>query len=479
MHATLPAYRQLVARAARRLAAVAAAVLAAGLVAAATPALAVSPGQWGTLATGAGEPGTSDHPGLHRTPDGKLHVAWVRTTGPLTRSLLERVIANGSLEPGTTTIVSSWINLSDAAFTDDPAGLRVFFGGQQTAETGSPLGVQTATRSGAAWSAPAQLTDTFGLVSAASAPPGPVLAFQSQSRVAAYGGLAPGLAPLVLASGFNDVSPNIAVDAGGRVYAAWCAFAANAGGVYVQELDAAATAPVAPPSVMPGSTTTFGGERFSTCVLQTEASRRIPLVARAGGGIYTAAAAGYPTLTRVLVWRAGSAQATTVTSRAGTGHRQPQLAAAPDGRLWVGWIEARSPAPILVVRRSNRTATVWGAKVRVRAPSGWQLGSFEAAATNARLDIVAQLARTDNTHSLRHTLALPGLTLRRVRVGARRADRRRSVTFEVLDAGDPVSGARVRSGAVSGLTNSAGRVTLLTRTVRATATKAGYTSASV
>ena len=134
---------------------------------------------------------------------------------------------------------------------------------------------------------------------------------------------------------------------------------------------------------------------------------------------------------------------------------------------------------MLVFSRSNRDASIFGAKVRVRPPSGWQLGSFEAAATNARLDVVAQFGRADNTHTLRHTLVLPGLTLRRVRVGARRPDGRRSVTYEVLDAGDKVSGARVRSGGVSGRTNASGRVTLVVRSLRATASKSGYTSASV
>ena len=479
MHATLRSSFSQV-RATRLLAGFAA-VLAATLIGPASPALAVAPGQWGVIATGKGEPGTSEHPGLHRTPDGKLHVAWVHEESALSHSLLERVIsASATLLPGTTPIAKSWVGLSDAAFTDGPGGLRVFFGGQQTTVTGTPLGIQTATHSGAGWSAPTQLTDTYGIVSAAAVGSGqPVLAFQSQSRVAAYGGLVPGAAVLYLASGANDGSPNIAVDSAGRVVVAWCAFAPNAGGVYVQQIDAAATAPVGAPVVMPGSLTPFSGQRYSTCVLQTEVSRRIPLVARAGGGIYTAASAGYPSLSRVLVWRVGSPQSMTVASRAGANHRQPQLAAARDGRVWAGWIEARAGTAVLVLRRSNRSATIFGAAVRVRAPSGWQYGSFEASATTARLDVVAQLTRVDNTNSLRHTVVLPGLTLRRVRV-AQRPGGRRAVTYEVTDAGAKISGATVRSGRVSGRTNAQGRVTLvLGGSTRAKASKRGYTSASV
>lgn len=131
--------------------AAATALALAGLAIAAPAAGAVAPGQWETLASGPGAPGTSDDPGLHRTPDGVLHVAWVQAAGPLDQSPLERTISGGgSLLPGTSTIVSSWVDLSDAAFIDDAGGgLRVFFGGQQTTVTGAPLGVQTATGAGA------------------------------------------------------------------------------------------------------------------------------------------------------------------------------------------------------------------------------------------------------------------------------------------------------------------------------------------
>ena len=35
-------------------------------------------------------------------------------------------------------------------------------------------------------------------------------------------------------------------------------------------------------------------------------SQRTPIVARAGGGVYVAYCSGYPTCTRVLVWKVGS-----------------------------------------------------------------------------------------------------------------------------------------------------------------------------
>lgn len=462
--------------------AAATALALAGLAIAAPAAGAVVPGQWETLASGPGAPGTSDDPGLHRTPDGVLHVAWVQAAGPLDQSLLERTISGGgSLLPGTSTIVSSWVDLSDAAFINDAGGgLRVFFGGQQTTVTGTPLGVQTATRAGAGWSAPTQLTDTYGIVSAAAASPGsPLLAFQSQSRVALYAGLVPNLPLTIVASGVSDGSPNVVVDSAGNAFAVWCAFGSNAGGIYTQQVDPATAAPVGAPAALPGSTTTFSGQRYSTCVLQTEVSRRIPAVARAGGGVYVAGSTGYPTLSRVAVWRVGSPAPRIVASRAGVSHSEPQLAAAPDGRLWAGWVQPRGAGSVIVVRRSNRAATVFGAPVQVRAPAGWTIGSFESSSTAKQLDVIAQLYRAGGTNSLQHTVALPGLTLQRIRT-TRRPGGRRAVTYRVLDAGDPVAGARVRAGAVSGLTSALGRVTLVLRgSTRATATKSGYTRAQV
>jgi hypothetical protein len=456
------------------------AVALAAVAGAAPAAHAVVPGQWATLASGPGEPGPSDDPGLHRTPDGILHVAWVHAGGALDESLLERRIsASGSLLPGTSTIVSSWVDVADAAFVDEAGGgLRVFFGGQQTTVTGSPLGLQTATALGPAWSPPTQLTDTYGIVAAAALSPGvPLLALQSQSRVAVYPGLTPGAPLTVLASGVSDGSPNVVRESADRGTVVWCAFGANAGGVYVQSVDALAQ-PLGAATALPGSTTSFGGQRYSTCVLQTTVSRRMPAVARAGGGVYVAGATGYPTLSRVVVWRVGAPAARTVASRAGVSHREPQLAADENGRIWAGWVRAGG-APVIVVRRSNRAATVFGAPVTVRAPAGSTIGAFESSATAARLDVVAQLGRVDGTKSLQHTIAYPGLTLVRVRV-ARRPGGRRAVTYRVLDAGDPVAGARVRAGAVSGLTAANGRVTLVLRgSMRATATKTGYTRATI
>ncbi len=453
--------------------------VAIGLLAAAPMAGAVAPGTWELLApAGPGEPGTSDDPGLHRSPDGVLHVAWVHANGPLDATLSERRFSlAGALQPGASTIADHWVDLGDAAFTDEKTGgLRVFFGGQQTVSTGSPLGLQTATQVGQGWSAPTQLDATYGVVSAVGGDQA-FQVFQSLSRVVGRPGLTPNVPLTVYSSGLTDGSPNVVRDAAGRVFVAWCGFGGSGGGTYVQQVDPGTGSPVGAQMLLAGSATRFGGALYSTCVLQTEVSRRTPIVAGAGSGVYVAGSAGYPTLSQVLVWRLGTSTLTAISEPAVT-HSEPQLAAAPDGRIWVGWIRSAGGKQVIVVRRSNRKASVFGAPVRVLSPGGWTIGSFEASATADHLDVVGQFS-AGGSNSLRHTVVLPGLTLVRDRL-ARRADGRCRVTYRVHDAGAPVAGALVRVGSLARLTARNGRVTLTARCSRhATATKKGYTRASI
>lgn len=449
-----------------------------GLLAAAPMAGAAAPGTWELLApAGPGEPGTPADPGLHRSPDGVLHVAWEHRNGSLDATLFERRFSPaGTLQPGTSTIADHWVDFGDAAFTDEAGGLRVFFGGQQTLSSGSPLGLQTATQAGQGWSAPTQLDTTYGVVSPVGGA-APFQVFESLSRVVGRPGLTPNVPLTTYSSGLTDVSPNVVQDAAGRVFVAWCGFGGNGGGTYVQQVDPSTAAPIGAHTLLPGSATRYGGALYSTCVLQTEASRRTPIVARANGGVYVAGSAEYPTLSRVLVWRLGASTLTAISEPAVT-HGEPQLAAAPDGRIWVGWIRNAGGKQVLVVRRSNRAASAFGAPVRVPSPGGWTIGSFEASATADHLDVVGQFS-TGGSNSLRHTVVLPGLTLIRTRV-VRRADGRRTVTYRVLDAGVPVAGALVRVGSLARRTSANGRVTFTVRgSLHATATKKGYTRASI
>ena len=65
----------------------------------------------------------------------------------------------------------------------------------------------------------------------------------------------------------------------------------------------------------------------------------------AGGGIFTAASAGYPTLSRVLVWRLGAPQARTVASRAGAPSRSSRSYRSGSCSLPVRRGDARTTRP--------------------------------------------------------------------------------------------------------------------------------------
>jgi hypothetical protein len=441
------------------------------------------PGRWTILSEGTGAPAGTRDPGLFRTPDGLLHVGWVYSNGPLNEDLLHRTISPAGALGAVTPIVQGWTGIADPAFLSESSGLRIFYGGERSTTTGDLLGLITAISpaSGTSWSPPALASDgNASTVSAARGPDGtPFQTFESFSRVAVHRGLAP--APLsIFASGVTDGSSNIVTDAQGAIWLAWCAFGANAGGIYVAPVNPATGEPGGAATQLPGSLTAYQGVSYSTCVLQTSISRRIPLVARAGGGVFVAGSAGYPTLSRVNVWRLGGGTIAVANAPRLT-HSEPQLAAAPDGRIWVAWVaKGGIAAPVIVARRSNRAASTFGAPVRVRPPAPWGLGSFELSAQAGRVDVLAQLERIDGFKSLQQTQLLPGLTLVKRSVALRKRGRA-AVTFAVLDAGDPVAGARVSAGGQSVTSGASGSATIVLRakpkrTVRATASRAGYVS---
>jgi hypothetical protein len=156
----------------------------------------------------------------------------------------------------------------------------------------------------------------------------------------------------------------------------------------------------------------------------------------------------------------------------------PVTVAADDaGRLWAVWDDRGGVSASIHARRSNRAATVWGAEVVAKRPGGTlQAYRLDASAIGGKLDVLGVFnLGTSSDAATFHRRLRPGLTLT--------ADRRRlpsgrssTVTFTVLDAGDPVDDARVKAGGASGRTDRRGRVKLRLpgRAVRVRATAAGY-----
>ena len=465
--------------------ALACAALAALVTAAA--AAAGPPGRWDAVVEGAGAPTPASELGLARTGDGTLYVAWRHDVSALAADVRVRAISAAGQPGATATVVSGWGLAADPTLVAGPGGLRVFFA------AGSPIeGLLSATApvAGSPWSAPALVVNaeisrarTAGVT---LAPDGtPIQAWYSGSDIVVHRGVSPGPVHALTAGGTNT-RPNAVTDASGRVWVAWCRFQGAPGGVLVQQVDAASGAPVGAAFQLPGSVTDFQGAPNATCVLESVVSRREPMAARVGGGVYVAGATGYPTQEHVVVWRIdGPGQVTTrtVARASGVSHDEPALAADPEGRIWVAWVQSRGGAYRIVARRSNRAGTVFGAPVSA-APPGAVGAAINLAAQRGRVDVLALITRAGNAQSVQHTQLLPGLTLTAGRATFARG-RRQTIVFRAEDAGDPVVGVKVTLGRRSATTNAAGRAPIAivprraVRTLRATATKPGYVGASL
>ena len=422
-----------------------------------------------------------DQVGLLRTPDGALHVAWHRPTGPNTDDLLHTVIARNGRIGATTPIAAGWTGFQNAALVRDPQGIRAFVGAIRSTDSGDPndeLNTMLSRDGGATWELQAGNVvpdggQAYGSpVSAAALPNGATLqAWAGSLGTWVHAGLSPSApnhdfqGPI----GQYGYDPNLAVDASGRTVLAWYSNASARLGVLAQDV-AADGSPVGSAVTMPGTSTMQVGMLGLT-----------PLAARAGGGFYVAYPTGYPAMNRVRLWRVGSGRAPVLARLSGTGNLPVTIAAASDGRLWVVWVNNRRGAPHVLARRSNRAATRFGATVNAGRPPGspaaYRLG---ASPSGGALDVLANFnIRTEPRSATYHRRILPGLSLR-AKPGRLRRGRSQDVRFVATDAGDPVRGARVRAAGASGLTARNGTVTLRLpgRTLTAKATKSGYTPAA-
>jgi hypothetical protein len=458
------------------------------------------PGRWDTVVQGANVPGDSaSELGVARTRDGVLHVAWKERIGPLAEAIRHRAVsASGRVGP-VSTIVTGWVGLSDPELVVAEGRLRVYFGGQRSTDPGDPLAGllwTSAPASGAPWAPPAVI-HARNTVGAARNPSATVArdgthyqAWYGGSEIYVHRGLDATIDDHLFTASppLNEFGPTVVADTAGRVWVSWCGFGGNGGGLFVQRADPASGAPVGAARRLPGSTTPYQGAQVSTCNLERTAARRTPMVARAGGGVFIAGSAGYPALSRVLVWRIDPsgqipAGSFVVGAAAAFGHQTPALAAAPDGRVWVAWLEARPGRPTIAARRSNRLGTAWGEPVRVAAPGRWLLGALNIAAQGDKLDVLGLMGSAGGGKSVQHTQLLPGLTLKRTRT-VRRAGGQVALTFRVDDAGDPLAGARVAVGGVGTITGGNGLATLVLGAprpgaLRATASRAGYVADTI
>jgi hypothetical protein len=457
---------------------VGAAAAAIALVAASLPAGAHAAG-WQRVTDTSGT--SVDQVGLARAPDGALHVAW-RRTAATSEDLLHTVISARGAVGDTSTLTAGWASLSAPALVTVPGGIRAFFGGLHSTDSGDPnneLNTALSTDGGATWSLQtgsivAPGAQAYGSpVSATMLADGTFLqAWAGTLGTWVHSGLDPATpyfdyqAPL----GNYGYDAGIASNAAGQVQLAWYSSAEGHLGVLAQQ--------VSPAGSPAGSVVTMPDTGDMTVGMLA----RTPVVAVPSGEFYIAYPTGTLTQNRIRVWQVGAPSTTLVGST--TGNSVATIAAAADGRLWAVWAGGSGDDARVLVRRSNAARTRWGATVDAgRAGGTTQIYRLDASAAGGALDVLGLLSIGTSTNAATyHRRVLPGLTVQARPAGqpGRGAPRE---TFTVLDAGDPVRGAKVTVRGRSALTGSNGTVRLsVSRTrsaQRATVTKSGYTPARV
>ncbi len=176
---------------------------------------------------------------------------------------------------------------------------------------------------------------------------------------------------------------------------------------------------------------------------------------------------GYPTFKTVALWKVDSARPQIVLKVDNNKHAN--VAAAPDGRLWLMWERNGT----VFATRTNKSATRMGAMNALKPPGSRTVYRLNGEGSAGPLDLVA-----NDGQGLWHQQVWPKLQLI---ASSKKAGAGRAITFRVLDAGDPVAGATVKAGGKSLKTAANGQATLeqaQPARVNATASKAGYAPTS-
>jgi hypothetical protein len=398
-----------------------------------------------------------DQVGLARTNDGVLHAVWSRRAGS-DESLRHAAIGRNGSVGAATTAVGGVRGLSDPDIVTMPDGsLRLFYG----VVIPSPGGIRMsqAGPTGTGWSGGGKVSsdNTGGDPGATVDRSGtPVFAWSSGINSYYKIGTNPGQT-----DGFLGPSPSCcfydmetAVDeANGRTFVAYHSNVTGNRGLFARQVAPNLGAPqLAPNSVKGGS------------LLAPD--HRMPLVARAGGGVYFAYCDGYPRCLHVRVWRVGGRS---MAIAAGRDIEDVNLARGPDGRLWIMWHDSG----VIRAVRTNKAATKAGATVNVKPPPGTSsLWDVFGEGSLGPLDLLAHVTARGGLATW-HKQVLPGLTLKC-------SAKRTGATCRVTDAGAPVAGAKVRAGGKSATTAGSGIASLSLPSGRyaVAATKAGYSPAS-
>jgi hypothetical protein len=428
-----------------------------------------------------------------RTPDGALHVVWLRAdpAQPATQDLMASTIVGntvGAAQP----VVTGWSAINQPSLLAEPDGsLRVFFGGIRSTDATDPqdgLESATAPAAGAPWTlVPGNVSVTnasySGDVAAILGSDGtPLTTWSGTSGVRVHRGLDPAASEFDYEGALGGCCgyySNFGLDgATGQLWLTWFSNATGKDGVWVAPVDPASGAPLGAATLMPGSQTVTGGTTNADPTLT-----RTSIVGRPGlPGVFIGYPGGYPTHTSALIWRVG-ASAPVVLAHGSGGHEHVVLAAAPGGRIWAMWSEQRGGRLVIVARRSNSQVTAWGPESSAAAPAGAQTAYALAAAAPASslgpLDAFASFGSGGGVVT-QHAVIQPAFSL----VVSGKVSRRHGGKLHIA-TGDivPLKGVHVTAGGHGGTTNASGLLTLTlgptsAKHVTVTATASGYVAAT-
>jgi hypothetical protein len=376
-----------------------------------------------------------------------LHVAWQRRSANGLYDLMQTPVTARGVVRAPGPIVTGWASVEGPTLLASGSALFAFFSGTQTLVTGDPHeGVDEAVSSdgGSVWA----LSPTSVAAGDFAGSRDASVAFGSGGLLASwYAGeetvVHLGTDPATINNrGYGLGTDQAIAVSGGSALVAWCTGVQGPNGVFVQPVDPATGAAVGAARIVPGSTSRgAGGAAESFC----PASTRVPLVARQQRGFFVATVDG---TRRVLSgWSVGAARSLRLA--AGTSYKQQVAAAASPGSkasVWVGWVQDGK----VELRRSNGSASVFGATVTLDGPRDGSIFGLDLNAQSDCVDVIARVEHDDGTVGLEHAASYPGLTLV--------ATSGRAPSFRVLDAGDPVKGATVTVAGRSARTGADGRV---------------------
>jgi hypothetical protein len=449
----------------RRLAAVAI-VLALALAASAAGG---PRGQWTRL------PGTVVNfaqPGLARTSDDVLHVLYVRKNG--TKSDLVHVAVSPAGKVGADSIaLGGWATMAHPDLLRMPDNtLRAFFGGIRSTAPGegnNSLNTATAPASGGPWTlkpgraAQALYAYATSVTGAGLAKDGtPISTWSGTPGLGFHYGIDPPKDPpdgKIPQSGCCLYNPDIGVDAAsGQAWVGFSSLEDASPGMFANAIGP--SGPQGGRRLAPGS---ISGKNFN------QPLNRTPITGRIGaGGVFLVYGQGYPTSKTLAVWRVDTARPQLVLKADRMKHAG--VAAAPEGRLWLMWERSGT----IYATRTNKAVTKVGPLSSVRPPGSKSVYQLTGEGSNGPLDMVA-----NDGQGLWHQQVWPRLQLT---AASRASGKGRTITFRVLDAGDPVAGAVVKAGGKTLRTAANGTVALEQPRpvpVKATASKAGFVAASI